>query len=109
MPVVRRGNHDGVNVLAGQQLAPVANRGAAFERAGGPLARVVGSHLFARVFHAPGIDVTEGYSLSVRFVEKAGDIGINRRPAGADEAEGNAVAGRDGALGPQNRRLKPAL
>ena len=63
MPVVRRGDDDGGDILADEQRAKIRIDGTAFEGAGIGLFGIVILDTFPGVFAAAGIDITDGDDL----------------------------------------------
>jgi hypothetical protein len=92
VPVVGGGNHHGVDVLAGQQLAEVVVGGAA---AKGPLVLLLGVAFLddlAGIVAAFSDDVADGDDLHVAAADKVAQVPPAHR-AHPDEAEREAVIG----------------
>jgi hypothetical protein len=91
VPVIRRGDDDGVDVLAGEELAEVAVGLAAFEGGVLVLAVALGDGLLG-VLTAVGIDIADGDDLDFFATEEVVEVTAVHL-AVADEAEREALAG----------------
>ena len=93
VPVVRRADHDRVDVLAREQVAVVAVRLHAVVRLAG-LLRVVAVHEQLRVLGAPAVEVAHGDDPRLLVLPDARQVVRARDAAGADRADVDAVARR---------------
>ena len=95
VPVVGRGDDDGIDVLAAEELAEVCVGGAAGERAFLFLLGVVGFDLLLGVVPAFGDHVADRHDLHAGIAEEAAEVPAALR-ADADEAERDALIGPGG-------------
>ena len=99
MPVRARGDEDGFNVAAGQQIAQVAVHGAI-------LVAVFSVGLLFDGLPARGLHVANGDEPQVRFLQETAQV-VSAPVADADCAQDNAFAGGDTAVpaqdGPANQ------
>ena len=99
VPVVRRGDHDSINVFAGEQLAEVRIFGAALP------SRVFGiSRLdsFLCVSAAVLVHLADSHCLDVAELQQRAQVKIIRHLAAADKANNGSLAGRGLVLGAKN-------
>jgi hypothetical protein len=100
VPVVRRGDDDGIDVFALEEIAEVGVRLTALELALALLGGVVvGGHLLGGVA-ALGDHVADGHDLDVWGAEEAAQVAA-AHGADADEPEGEAVVRGGAAAGPE--------
>ncbi len=86
VPVWTGGDQHGVNIIAGQQVAQIAVRGAI-------LVAVLLVGLLLDGLAARGLNVADGHELHIRFPHEAAQI-VSAAIADADAAQDNAFAGR---------------
>ena len=92
MRVIGRGDHNGVDILAGQQLAKIRVDGTAFVRAALLPIGVVPVHTALRRFAPRLLDITDGNDLDIVEASKAARV-TTPLHADADHAERDAVGG----------------
>ena len=96
VPVVGRADHDGVHVLAREQVAVVAVGPHALVRLA-RLLRVVAVDQRLRVLDTAAVEVAHGQDPRLLVLPDSGQVVAARDAAGADRADGDAVARRRGA------------
>ncbi len=96
VPVVRRGDHDGVDVLPREHFAKVL-------RAEAILVAVAIRDRLPGAKQVAVVNVTNRNDLGVLVSEVRSEIPAHSVVTGADEADGDAIAGRGMAVGSQYR------
>jgi len=97
VPMIRRSDHDGVDIIAGNDIAEIIVGGAVFI-----VVFLVGD--FAGSITIVGIHITNREYLRIGLGEEAAQIDRGTVTADADTADGDPIAGGDGAGFPKSGR-----
>ncbi len=103
VPVVGRGNQDGVDVLSLQQTLELVVLVAALERAGLPIGGVLLLDLLLRIAALDGVDVADGDHLDLLVIEEAAKMAA-AHVSDPDESDRDSLARGLPAAPPQRGR-----